>query len=84
LNLSNRYDEMRELSNSGGQENLSQGLVRELPFSFPYDIAEQRALANRLSSISKLITAQKGKISQLKSHKKGLMQQLFPSREEFL
>lgn len=29
---------MRELSNSGGQENLSQGLIRELPFSFPRDI----------------------------------------------
>src|SRR5690606_33202642 len=32
LSLCGRYDELRSLSNSGGQENLSQGLIRELLF----------------------------------------------------
>ena len=82
LNLGNRYDEMRELSNSGGQENLSQGLIRELPFSFPQDIAEQHKVADCLSSIDELLAAQTQKLDTLKAHKNGLMQQLFPSLDE--
>jgi type I restriction enzyme, S subunit len=84
LNLAGRYDEMRGLSNSGGQENLSQGLIKGLPFSYPNDIAEQQKLSACLSSFDELITAQKEKLEALKNHKKGLMQQLFPSSEEAL
>jgi len=79
LNLAGRYDEIRELSNSGGQENLSQGLIREMPFSYPSDIAEQRRITACLSSLDDLITNQSQKLEALKTHKKGLMQQLFPS-----
>ncbi len=43
---------------------------------------EQQKIANALSSIDALITAQSQKIEHLKSHKKGLMQQLFPSADE--
>lgn len=39
---------------------------------------EQQRIADCLSSLDKLITAQAQKIDLLKSHKKGLMQQLFP------
>jgi type I restriction enzyme S subunit len=84
LNLAGRYDEMRALSNSGGQENLSQGLIKGLPFSYPNDIAEQQKLSACLSSFDELITAQTEKLEALKTHKKGLMQQLFPSSEEAL
>jgi len=42
---------------------------------------EQQKIANCLSSIDDLITAQAQKIETLKAHKKGLMQQLFPSTE---
>lgn len=82
LHLGNRYDEMRELSNSGGQENLSQGLIRELPFSFPRDIAEQQKITDCLTFLDELITAQSRKIDALKAHKKGLMDQLVPARDE--
>jgi type I restriction enzyme S subunit len=82
LNLAGRYDEMRGFSNSGGQDNLSQGLIKELPFSYPKDIAEQRQLSACLSSFDQLITAQAQKLETLKTHKKGLIQQLFPSRED--
>jgi type I restriction enzyme S subunit len=82
LNLAGRYEELRELSNSGGQENLSQGLVRDIPFSFPSDEAEQRKVTTSLSSLDGLIAAQQDKLEALKTHKKGLMQQLFPSPEE--
>ena len=45
-------------------------------------IAEQQKIADCLSSLDKLISAQKEKIETLKIHKKGLMQQLFPNINE--
>ena len=82
LNLAGRYEEIREMSNSGGQENLSQGLIREIQFAFPQDDAEQRKVTSCLTSLDDLIAAQTQKLAALKTHKKGLMQQLFPSPEE--
>jgi len=81
-NLAGRYDEMRGLSNSGGQENLSQELIKGIKFSYPNDINEQRTIANCLSALDAQIAAQVAKIDALKTHKRGLMQQLFPSPEE--
>ena len=79
LNLGSRYDELRGLSNSGGQENLSQGLIKELLFSYPSDPNEQQRIADCLTSLNDLIAAQTHKLDTLTTHKKGLMQQLFPS-----
>jgi len=45
-------------------------------------LPEQQRIANCLTSLDDLITAQSAKLSALKTHKKGLMQQLFPSPEE--
>jgi len=81
-NLAGRYEQIREMSNSGGQENLSQGLIREIRFSFPSDDAEQRKVTSCLSSLDALISAEIQKLEAFKTHKKGLMQQLFPSVEE--
>jgi type I restriction enzyme S subunit len=44
--------------------------------------AEQQRLASCLSSLDALITAETQKLEALKAHKKGLMQQLFPSSED--
>jgi type I restriction enzyme S subunit len=79
LNLASRYEEIRSLSNSGGQENLSQGLIGILPFSFPADIKEQRRIAACLSSVDTLVIAQSDKLKTLTKFRKGLMQQLIPS-----
>lgn len=46
------------------------------------DILEQQKIASCLSFIDNLITAQGQKLEALKAHKKGLMQQLFPSEGE--
>jgi type I restriction enzyme S subunit len=43
---------------------------------------EQQRIADGLATFDDLITAQTQKIEALKTHKKGLMQQLFPSPEE--
>lgn len=52
----------------------------------PFDLllpveAEQQRIALCLSSLDALITAETQKLEALKTHKKGLMQQLFPSAE---
>ncbi len=78
LNLGSRYEELRGLSNSGGQENLSQGLIQGLQFSYPKDQGEQQRIASCLSCLDTLIAAQNGKLETLKTHKKGLVQKLFP------
>lgn len=84
LNLAGRYEELRDLSNSGGQENLSQGLIREITFSYPSDVEEQKTIISCLFSLNDLIDAQAQKLEKLKIHKKGLMQQLYPALDEVL
>ncbi len=44
--------------------------------------AEQQHIADCLTALNTLITAQAAKIETLKQHKRGLMQQLFPAPEE--
>ncbi len=48
---------------------------------FP-QLAEQQKIAECLSSLDDMVVAQTQKLDALKTHKKGLMQQLFPSAEE--
>ena len=79
LNLSGRYEEIRANSNSGGQKNLSQALVRDLPFAYPKERAEQHRIAECLTALDDQIAAQAQRIASLKQHKQGLLQQLFPS-----
>lgn len=81
-NLSSRYDEIRELSNSGGQANLSAGLIETIPFSYPIDKNEQQKIAEFLTSIDEQIAAQSQRLAAMQVHKKGLLQGLFPSAGE--
>ena len=82
VNLCSRYEEMRRLSNSGGQENLSQALIRGLPFRYPKDVDEQSKIVDCFSELDVLIVGETGKLAALKLHKDGLMQQLFPFLED--
>jgi type I restriction enzyme S subunit len=54
---------------------------KELIVSVP-TLPEQQRIADCLTSLDDLIAAQTQKLEALKTHKKGLMQQLFPSPEE--
>lgn len=49
--------------------------------AFPKDKDEQQRITSCLNSLDTLITAETHKLEVLKTHKKGLMQQLFPSME---
>lgn len=51
-------------------------------FCVPKEPEEQQKIADCLSSLDDLITAQNQKVETLKQHKKGLMQQLFPAEGE--
>lgn len=56
--------------------------LKKLILVFPEDPCEQQKIAACLSEIDSFITAQSDKVENLKAHRKGLMQQLFPSLEE--
>ena len=66
----------------GNRQGLNFVQIRSLSISIPPSIQEQQKIASCLSSLDSLITAQAEKIKQLKLHKKGLMQGLFPKMSE--
>jgi type I restriction enzyme S subunit len=53
--------------------------LTEMPLMIPTDPEEQKCIADCLTSLDTLITAATQELETLKTHKKGLMQQLFPS-----
>ncbi|QQD15061.1 restriction endonuclease subunit S [Sphingobacterium sp. UDSM-2020] len=67
--------------NIAGKEppNLSFLQIEDIKVFLPSEINEQQRIAETLSSLDELIVAQSDKIEQLKIHKKGLMQKLFPA-----
>lgn len=66
----------------GGVRNTLnyENLIR-IRISYP-SFAEQQKIADTLSSLDELISAEAEKLKALKTHKKGLMQQLFPPAGE--
>lgn len=63
------------------QPKLNRSKLDIIPIPLP-DLPEQQKIADCLSSLDELITAEAQKIDTLKAHKKGLMQGLFPSADE--
>lgn len=59
-------------------KNLSLKSIRQAIVCIPSKI-EQQKIADCFSSLDELISAETDKLDQLKTHKKGLMQQLFPT-----
>ena len=81
--ISNLFQE--QLSNlSGGGTRAYIGITeqKKLIIKKPDDIKEQQKIAECLLALDNLITSQTEKVEQLKTHKKGLMQGLFPKIEE--
>jgi type I restriction enzyme S subunit len=77
---------LRQVSNSGARHDrmsITNDDFMDMPLPAPPP-EEQQKIADCLSSIDELITAQAQKLDALKAHKKGLMQQLFPAEGETL
>ena len=62
--------------------HLGSSRFSALELAWPLTFAEQQRIATCLSSLDALITAETQKHAALKTHKKGLMQQLFTSPDE--
>src|SRR5690554_930992 len=75
-NLVKRYDEIRDLSNQGSQENLSGGIIKGIEITFP-KLPEQIKIASFLSLIDKRIQTQNKIIEELKLLKNTIRYQLY-------
>lgn len=77
LNSEYMQNQYLKLSAGGIVLNISSDIVYQtkLPHT---SIDEQQKIADCLSSVDELISTETAKLDQLKKHKKGLMQQLFP------
>lgn len=71
-------------SKTSGSTRKSIGMqnLRILKIAIPKNEIEQQKIANCLSSLDNVITAETEKLDHLKDHKKGLLQQLFPAKGE--
>ena len=68
-----------------GSLSINDGDLLALPVPLPSgktSVPEQQKIAECLSSVDELMAAQARKVDALKTHKKGLMQQLFPREGE--
>jgi type I restriction enzyme S subunit len=81
-NLAGRYEEIRNISNQGGQENLSGELLKSILLTFP-KISEQQKIATFLTAIDEKLTQLKKKKSLLAQYKKGVMQKIFSQEIRF-
>ena len=58
--------------------HISQKQIESFPVFIPKSQQEQNKVADTLTETDRLISTQEQKVESLKTHKKGLMQQLFP------
>ena len=81
INTSAIRESFRERANKAvNQASINQTELGKTELALPA-IPEQQRIATCLSSLDVLITAETQKHKALNTHKKGLMQQLFPSPE---
>jgi len=79
LELPCNQEQLLSESAGGAIKNVaSVRQIKEMSLCIPKP-KEQQKIADCLSSVDELIDAQTKKLEQLKAHKKGLMQQLFPT-----
>ncbi len=65
----------------GNRQGLNFAQIRSFDIPIPPTESEQQRVADSLSSLDAGIVAEVGKLEVLRSHKRGLMQQLFPCLE---
>jgi type I restriction enzyme S subunit len=76
-------DRMKSSSANGfALLHITKGTIENWECYIPESKNEQQKIASCLSSLDEYITAESQKLEALKTHKKGLMQQLFPAEGE--
>ncbi len=81
--LISQYENIREMANSGGQENLSGGIVKSIKVPIP-PFHEQKKIAQILSTWDKAITTTEQLLANSQQQKKALMQQLLTGKKRLL
>ncbi|HFD4090325.1 TPA: restriction endonuclease subunit S [Vibrio parahaemolyticus] len=81
--LTSQYENIRELANSGGQQNLSAGIIKDIHVPIP-PLPEQRKIAKILSTWDKAIATTEKLIETSKQQKKALMQQLLTGKRRLV
>jgi type I restriction enzyme S subunit len=81
--LISQYDNIRELANSGGQQNLSAGIIKDISVPVP-PLPEQRKIAQILSTWDRGIATTEKLIGASKQQKKALMQQLLTGKKRLV
>ena len=81
--LTSRYEEIRNSSNSGSQENLNGNIVKGTPVALPPPI-EQRAIAQALSDVDALLASLDQVIAKKRDLKQAAMQQLLTGKTRIL
>lgn len=72
---------LNQYATGQAQPGLSVDVLDKVPIAIPNQETEQQRIADCLTSLDDLITAATQELATLKTHKKALMQQLFPSAE---
>jgi type I restriction enzyme S subunit len=78
LGQENIFPSLEKISTGTGSKRIQPKEFLKIRFPFP-TLAEQQKIATCLSSLDNLIAAQTQKLETLKTHKRSLMQQLFPA-----
>ncbi len=78
--LFNNKNLLTDLGSGNTFKELSSKALKNFQVKFP-SLPEQQKIADCLSSLDEVITLHTQKLDTLKEHKKGLLQQLFPTSE---
>lgn len=73
--------ELEKLSTGSAAKGINQKTLKTVDVLVPESEEEQQKIADCLTSLDALIAGHTEQLDSLKAHKKGLMQQLFPSLE---
>lgn len=74
--------DLNRFATGQAQPGLSVDVLDKVSLAIPSRRGEQQKIADCLSSVDEVIAAQARKVDALKTHKKGLMQNLFPRAGE--
>lgn len=84
MNSNAFHNRLRPLMQGAKVTSISKNGLKSILFIYPHSYEEQKKIAQCLSSIDKLIVVTKSKLEQLKEHKRGLLQTLFPPKGKTL